>query len=185
LQHGAPDADRVRALVLQTPRLILRPHGLADFADCAALWADPEVTRFIGGRPSTEEEAWARLLRYGGLWSLLDLGFWAIRDRATGAYVGEAGFMQARRPLPPPFGDFPEVGWALHPAWQGKGYAREAMEAILAWGDANLDAAQSVCIIAPQNAASLGLAHHLGFAAFARAYYHGEAILLGRVRRRS
>ena len=58
------DAETVP--MLQTPRLTLRRPGLADFADSAALWADPRVTRFITRRPATTEEVWARLLRYVG-----------------------------------------------------------------------------------------------------------------------
>jgi RimJ/RimL family protein N-acetyltransferase len=59
------------APALDTDRLTLRGHGLADFADSLRLWSDPDVTRYIGGRPFTEEEVWSRLLRYAGHWSLL------------------------------------------------------------------------------------------------------------------
>jgi RimJ/RimL family protein N-acetyltransferase len=51
---------------LRTERLILRAPTLDDFADSLAMWADPTVTRFIGGRPHTKEEVWSRLLRYIG-----------------------------------------------------------------------------------------------------------------------
>lgn len=43
--------------ILETPRLILRGPVLEDFPAYAAMWADPEVTRFIGGVPVTEEDA--------------------------------------------------------------------------------------------------------------------------------
>ncbi len=36
--------------VIETTRLILRGHRLDDFPDCAAMWADPIVTRHIGGK---------------------------------------------------------------------------------------------------------------------------------------
>ena len=39
--------------------MTLRGHTLADVEACAAMWADPRVTRHIGGRPSSEEEVWA------------------------------------------------------------------------------------------------------------------------------
>jgi len=48
---------------LETARLRLRGHRVEDFAACAAMWADPVVTRYIGGRPFTAEEVWTRLLR--------------------------------------------------------------------------------------------------------------------------
>ena len=46
----------------------------------------------IGGKPFTREESWARLLRYGGLWSLLGYGYWAVRDKESGRFAGELGF---------------------------------------------------------------------------------------------
>lgn len=41
---------------IRTSRLRLRAHVMADFAKSAAMWADPDVTRYIRGRPFTEEE---------------------------------------------------------------------------------------------------------------------------------
>ena len=147
---------------IETERLILRPHRAEDFDDLAALWADPEVTRFIGGRPSTAEESWARLLRYGGLWGLLGFGYWAVRDRASGRVVGEVGFADFHRGLGPDFDGTPEIGWVLAPRAHGRGLAREAAGAALAWGDAR-SWPRTVCIIAPDNAPSLRLAEACGF----------------------
>ena len=47
----------------------MRPHTLDDFLDSFAMWSDPEVIRYIGGKPFTREEVWARLLRYAGHWA--------------------------------------------------------------------------------------------------------------------
>ena len=47
---------------VETERLILRPHALDDYEPAYAMWSDPEVVRFIGGRPATREEVWHRLL---------------------------------------------------------------------------------------------------------------------------
>ncbi len=100
-----------------------------------AMWWDHEVTRYIGGRPRSDEEIWKRLLRYAGGWTLLGFGFWVIRERATGGFVGEAGFHNLRREISPPFGDRPELGFALVPRALGEGFAREVARAALAWGD--------------------------------------------------
>src|SRR3569832_798946 len=96
--------------VLHTSRLILRGHRLDDFADLAAMWGDPEVTRYIGGAPSTQAASWSRLHRYRGHWSLLEYGFWAIEERESGRYVGDIGLADFRRGLAQPFADAPEVG---------------------------------------------------------------------------
>src|SRR5215469_12995657 len=78
--------------VLETERLRLRRHRVEDLADCLSLWGDPDVTRFIGGTPASEEEVWARILRYAGLWSLLGFGYWRIEEKASRGFVGEVGF---------------------------------------------------------------------------------------------
>jgi RimJ/RimL family protein N-acetyltransferase len=54
--------------VIETERLRLRGHCAEDCADCAAMGADPQVTRYIGGKPSTPPQSWGRILSYAGLW---------------------------------------------------------------------------------------------------------------------
>ncbi len=161
---------------LHTTRLRLRGPGLADVAPSGAMWRDPEVVRFIGGRPSTGEEVWSRVLRYVGHWALLGFGYWAIEERASGRFVGELGFADFHRELEPGFGDTPEVGWALAPWAHGQGFAGEALRAALAWGDAHLASDRTVCIIDGGNARSIKLAHSVGFAADRTATYKGEPI---------
>ena len=165
------------APVIETARLILRAHRLADFDDCVSLWADASVTRFIGGRPSTRDETWGRLLRYAGHWTLLGYGFWAVEERATGRYAGDVGFADGKRDIEPSMEGMPECGWALVPAMQGRGYASEAVRAVLGWGDAKWGDAPTVCIISPENLASIKVAEKCGYVETARTRFRGEATL--------
>ncbi len=168
-----------KAPELKTDRLILHGHGLKDFAESVALWTDPDVVRFIGGRPFTEEEVWTRLLRYVGHWATLGYGFWAVREAATGRFVGEVGLANFRRALDPTFGDTPEMGWALRPWAHGQGYASEAVQAVLAWAEGRFGAGvRTVCMIDPQNTASIRVAEHLGYRAFAHAIYKDAPTVL-------
>jgi RimJ/RimL family protein N-acetyltransferase len=168
-----PHPIATTAPVIETERLILRAHTLDDFGACAAMWGDPRVTRHIGGRPSTEEEVWARVLRYAGLWALLGYGYWALEERESGRFVGEAGFADFRREVTPPL-DAPEAGWVLAPWAHGRGYATEAVRAALAWGDAHLAARATVCMIAPENAASIQVAAKCGYRERTRTTYKDE-----------
>lgn len=158
------------APVLETPRLTLRGHTRADFDALAALWADPDIVRFITGKPSTREESWARLLRYPGMWALIGYSFWAIEEKASGALIGEGGFADFQREITPPI-DAPEMGWALAPRVQGKGYAFEAMSAAITWGEAQFGRRDFACIISPENVPSIRLAERLGFNEVARGEY--------------
>jgi RimJ/RimL family protein N-acetyltransferase len=158
---------------LVTERLILSGHRLEDFGDCAAMWADPEVTRYIGGRPFTEEEVWTKLLRYVGLWPLLGFGYWVIRDKVSQRFVGEAGFADFRREIEPSLGGAPEIGWALAPWAHGRGLATEAVSATVAWWVARYGTARTVCLIAPGNTPSIRVAEKCGYKELRRATYKG------------
>ena len=163
---------------LDTERLQLRGHTLVDVAECTAMWADPDVTRYIGGRPASAEDTWARVLRYAGLWARLGYGYWVARERGTGRFVGEVGLADFRRDQTPPLDGAPEVGWALAPWAHGQGFATEAVRAALAWSDAHIQPARSVCLIHPENAASLRVAEKCGFREAARATYKGAETLV-------
>jgi len=173
--------------VIETARLRLRGHRSADFGDCAAMWADPGVVRHIGGRPFPAEEVWAKILRYAGLWSLLGYGYWAIEEKASGRYVGDVGFADFKRDVRPSFDGAPEIGWALAPWARGVGFATEAVGAAIGWGDGYFAAARTVCMIDPENAASIRVAETCGYREFGRTLYKNQATILfqreGRVAR--
>jgi RimJ/RimL family protein N-acetyltransferase len=169
------------APVIETERLRLRAHRVEDLAACAAMWAEESVTRFIGGKPLSEDETWLRVLRHAGHWTLLGFGYWVVEEKTTRQFLGEAGLAEFRREIQPPIVGTPEAGWVFAPSAHGRGYAREAMQAVLAWGESRFGGRRSVCLIDPQNAASLRLAERLGFKEEVRTTFHGHAtIVLGR-----
>jgi RimJ/RimL family protein N-acetyltransferase len=167
---GAPE--------LLTERLILRGHAAQDFQDYAAMWGDPLVTRFIGGRPFTSEECWSRLLRAIGHWPVMGYGYWLVFDRASGRLVGETGLGEFKRDISPSFEGAPEAGWVLAPWAHGRGYATEAVSAAMAWSDEHVPERRTVCIIAPENAASVRVAEKCGYRQIESASYRGEPVLV-------
>ncbi len=150
--------------VVETARLRLRGHTMADYAHVCELWADGEVVRHTVGKPQTPEEVWSRILRLLGLWSLFGYGYWVLEEKTTGAFVGEVGVCNLRRAIEPPLEDVPEIGWILLPAHHGKGYATEAAKAVLEWaaGPA-VEAKRIACILHTENQASLRVALKCGF----------------------
>jgi RimJ/RimL family protein N-acetyltransferase len=164
--------------ILETERLRLRGHRLDDFPQCAAMWADPNVTQYIGGKPLTEEEAWNKFLRYAGHWSLLGFGYWVAEEKATGKFAGEIGFADYKRDLEPSLKGVPEIGWVLASQAHGKGYATEAVHAIVAWGDEHFHPARTACIIAPENLASIRVAEKCGYRKLQLAHYKGKPTLM-------
>lgn len=147
--------------VLQTARLRLRGHVPADFAASAAMWADPEVVRFITGRPLDRHEAWQRFLRYPGHWAMLGFGYWLVETRADASFVGEVGIADYHRPLNLAVDGIPEAGWVLCRQAHGQGYATEAMRAVLGWADRRF--ARTFALFDPDHADSLRVAARLGY----------------------
>jgi RimJ/RimL family protein N-acetyltransferase len=183
--------------VVETERLRLRGHRAEDFRDSFALWSDPVVTRFIGGKPLSEEEVWARVLRYVGHWAWMGFGYWAVEEKATGRFVGEMGLSDWKRDLSPSIHGIPEVGWIFAPRFHGQGYATEAVRAAIAWGRKHLGSnsnqtdalavagrepalfsARLVCLIDPENVPSIRVAQKCGFQEVLRTSYHGEPTIL-------
>lgn len=177
-EYTSSEEGAKTAPVIETERLILRPHRFEDFKACYAMWADPVVTRFIGGKPASEQQTWARLLSYIGHWALMHFGYWAVMEKATQLYIGELGFADFKRELKPSITGIPEVGWALASHAHGKGYATEALQAVVAWGDANLNASQTVCIIDPANRQSIHVAQKLAYQEHERTTYREEPVIL-------
>ena len=162
----------------QTERLLLRGPQLDDFPDYAKMWANPDIIRFIGGKPLSVEEAWARFLRNFGQWATLGFGLWSVIEKCRGTRIGEAGFVDGRRDITPSLAQTPECGWALVPEAQGKGFATEAMQAVLAWGEVQFGRRRFSCIIAPENVASLRVAAKCGFREAARTTYKGDPTIV-------
>jgi RimJ/RimL family protein N-acetyltransferase len=166
--------------VIHTERLILRAHTPNDFLTSAALWADSNVTHFIGGRPLSEEEVWARLLRYAGHWSWMGFGYWVIEEKLTGAFVGEMGFADWKRDIEPSLQGVPELGWVLAADFHGKGFATEVVRAALAWSDRKFRGQPTMCIIHPDNGASIRVAEKCGYKETLRTMYHGHQTIVYR-----
>lgn len=164
--------------ILTTDRLILRAPTLDDFLECYAMWSDPEVIRHIGGKPFTREEVWARLLRYAGHWAMLGYGYWVIREKESGRFVGEVGLADYHREIEPSLMGTPEIGWALDPALHGRGYAAEAVRAALTWADEKWPDGETACIVAPENEPSLRLARKVGYREQLRATYKGQPTIV-------
>jgi RimJ/RimL family protein N-acetyltransferase len=160
------------------------PHLLEDFEAQTDMWADPEVVRHISGKPSSPTDSWMRLIRYRGLWPMLGFGYWAVREKASGAYVGDIGFADFHRDIQPSIRGIPEAGWILARWAHGRGYATEALRKACSWLDEQTSFEKSVCIVTPGHAASIRVAEKTGYTEPQSATIRGEPCLLLARRRR-
>lgn len=166
------------APVLNSQRLTLRMHTADDLPDVHRLGSEPQVVEQIGIPPQDRETCWRRLLMYRGMWQTLEFGYLAITDRQTGRFLGEAGFADFKRDLKPCIDGLPEAGWALLPEAMGKGIATEAVQCMLHWLKKHTQTERIVCLISPDNKASINVAEKCGFHFFSDTVYRDEPSLL-------
>jgi RimJ/RimL family protein N-acetyltransferase len=166
-------------IVLETENLLFRDHTLEDLDPFCALEADPEVRRFVGGRPRTREAAEHRF-RDQFLKPASDrLRLWATVFKPDGRYIGYCGVY-------PHFGEAGPIpgegalGFTLARAYWGRGLATEAARAFVDFGLNELCLRRIVASVEVGNTASVRVIEKLGFKLWRleninrRSFYHFE-----------
>ena len=152
------------AYFLTSDRLGFRTWRSDDLELAAALWGDPDVTRFIAAQPPSRAEIEERLAREIATQAEHGLQYWPIFLREDGSHVGCCG-LRPYRTDPPVL----ELGVHIRPGFWRRGFAREAARAVI--DHAFRERASSALFAGhnPNNAASRELLASLGFA-----YTHDE-----------
>jgi RimJ/RimL family protein N-acetyltransferase len=175
--HPEADFGNTREMI-ETQRLILSLPSLADFDDSYSMASDPEIIQFIGGKLSTREDAWTKLLRNIGHWNSFGYGIFTAREKVSGVFVGEVGLAHFARDLGDAFDPYPEAAWVLAKRGHGKGYATEAVRAAHDWMIRQTGTKRTVCIIHPNNAASLRIAEKMRYRSFGKVKYRGTTPIM-------
>lgn len=151
---------------LVTERFELWQPQVGDHIGVAAMLDDDETTRHLGPMAATHSDAFARLLRNAGSWSLYGYGTFIVRLKGDPRVAGSCGVFRSFRGFGAEVGmdDVPEAGWILHRDLWGQGAAREVMRGVLGWFDEAHGQQRIACMIAEGNHASVRVAQALGFA---------------------
>lgn len=144
-------------MILETPRLILRPFAESDLDDLSVLMANADFMRFSLGVFSREQTAGflekVRARDREGLPSQF-----ALIPRSNQELIGYCGFF-----LQTVDGaDELEIAYRLDPAYWGQGLATEAARAVRDHAFDNLELSHVISLIHPDNIASLRVAEKNG-----------------------
>lgn len=118
---------------ITTERLGLRHFEEADIDYLTELNSDPDVRQFFPDGTQTREQTEARMNEFVAYYKENGLPCFVMFELASGAFVGRCGFALVET------GEI-EVGYLLHKKYWGKGYATEALIAMLEWARHNINA---------------------------------------------
>lgn len=149
--------------MIGTARLVLRSWRDGDRAAFHAICSDPRVMATLGPI-MTRAESDALIDRVAAREVEAGYTFWAVERRADAALIGWCGLLPGGADTP--IAEDVEIGWRLGGDHWGQGYAREAAQASLDWGWANLPAAHIAAITSVGNARSRMLMERLGMTRF-------------------
>jgi len=144
--------------VLITARLRLEPFEDHHLDGLNAMNADPEVMRYLTGRPETREETLAAIERVKARWAEWGFSWWSFIAKESDEIVG-AGCIQylGGNPANPL-----EIGWRVRRDKWRQGLAFEAAERMATFAFETLEANLLCAVCHPENIASVAVMKKLG-----------------------
>ncbi|GCE16129.1 GNAT family N-acetyltransferase [Tengunoibacter tsumagoiensis] len=144
-------------IVLETEHLLFRPLKISDLDAMAALYADPEVMRFLGG-PRSRSEVQSVLNSYIQEYQISGHSFFATLLKSTEQFIGHCGLLnqevEGKHEI--------ELGYILaQPYWQ-QGLALEGTQALKEYGFEQLHFPRLISLIPHENQASIHIAQKIG-----------------------
>jgi len=144
--------------ILTTARLRLEPCSDAHLDQLHALNREPEVMRYITGKPETREETQVFIDRVQARWAEWGYSWWSIFELETAELIGAGCIQHMGRDAANPL----EIGWRLRPDKWHQGFALEAAQAMAAFAFETLKAPELCAVCDPDNKASAHVMTRLG-----------------------
>lgn len=148
-------------LPIHTARLLLRRFTPDDLVAFQSYRSDPELGRYQGWEPMSDEAALA-FLTDQSLQAFGPAGQWvqvAVTHRETGEVIGDLGICVTDE-----HADVVELGFTIARPAQGNGYATESLTAMLNALLSTPGIRSILAVTDARNAASIALLHRVGFA---------------------
>ncbi len=160
------------SIFLETKRLMIKMPSLEYLNEVFLLDSDPIVMNFMGG-PRTVKSAREWLEKNIGHQERNGFGFGLVFEKETGLFIGRAGLLYLAYDENQP--DI-ELGYRLHKAFWGKGYATELAKALVNWGFEHLSVNKLVAVINPNNMRSRRVLEKVGMHYEGKSKYYDDEV---------
>lgn len=156
--------------ICETRRCLVRESVPEDVESFYEIYRDRSITAYMEDLFRDKEAERAYIREYiEKVYGFYGFGMWSVCLRESGEVIGRAG-LSMREGF-----EEPELGYVIGRKWQRQGIATEVCLAILAYGREELGFTRVRVLMHPENTASKGLCHKLGFS------YEGEVETEGAV----
>lgn len=146
--------------IIETERLLLRPIGPGDAELQFRTLNTPTIMEHLGG-PLTLEAIAEKHAKTMDMFVRDGFSFLLLIERQTGELVGHCGLKRVDSEGAKNMGDF-EIGWIIRDDRWRRGYAREAVGAVLDWAFETHGAPHVVALTSQRNEASWRLMERIG-----------------------
>ncbi len=143
--------------ILETDRLLLRYQRHSDIATLVDIWADSEVTKYIG-QPRERSFLLNEFEKTANDSTAEKFDLWVVIEKESGGIVGHCGFIdkliEGRIEI--------DLTYIFSSAAWGKGYASEIAVALKNYAFKKLGVTRLIALIHPDNSASANVAKKIG-----------------------
>ena len=144
---------------LATERLVLRQVTKHDIDDIFTLRSNPSVSKYIARDHYTSvEEVHSFIDKIIAGLKDNELGYWAIALKTDNRLIGTCCLWHISKE-----NSRAEIGYELHPNFQGKGIMREALGMLLTYAFKTVELHSLEAIVNPKNIRSIQLLEKYGF----------------------
>lgn len=167
-------------VIIETPRLLLRPLVPGDLDDLSQLYADPDVRRYFPNgtldREATREEL--EWFTNGDNPGFPELGLWATIDKETGAFIGRCGLLRWEIDGH----EETEIAYMIARKFWRRGLGGEVAQALVRHGFDRLGLRRLIALVHPENLASMRTAEKAGLSFERMVQFEGGAARLYSIR---
>ena len=162
--------------IATTERMVIREQTLRDIDALYEIYSDKDITKYTEPLYDDPKKEADYLQAYiDNQYRFYEFGIWALTLRQSGKLIGRAG-ISIREGY-----DLPELGYVIGKEYQGCGYAKEALDAIMDYAAGELGMSEFMAFTKERNTPSVRLLKSLGFVktgnALIKGGYHAMYLL--------